>query len=259
MAEPSDTPKSADETENFSNVEANSEFETTPDLVLITDPYGLFLRVSPSVKALLGYEPEEVEGRLAIDFIHPSDLAETREQMAASRESGKVRHFYCRYISKEAKPVELVWSGIWFPDKEEYVFLGRVPPKSGRLPFQHRLDVLDGFQIAKGLFALSLVLAWVLDFGNNSTSEIRRIIQYFDRGEIYWASLMSCYVVACLLCLAWKQRMFQFAISIVSVVIWIWMGFVTLASPHYVAAAGIYEIMLGLGSIGVLYHRGRQL
>jgi PAS domain S-box-containing protein len=236
-----------------------SEFETTPDLVLITDPFGLFLRVSPSIKNLLGYERDEIEGRLAIDFIHPLDLAETRDEMRASRQTGRVRHFYCRYIHKSHYSVELVWSGMWLEDKGEYVFIGRKPPARERLPFVHRVDALDGFQVAKGLFALSLVLAWVFDLGNNATFEVRRLVEHFDGNAVNWVVIMGVYAVACLICLAWKHRLIQFIVSIISILIWVWMGFVTLAAPHYVAAAGVYEMMLGLASVYVLYFRGRQL
>jgi PAS domain S-box-containing protein len=252
-------PDSNEENQEKELNDAANEFETTSDLILITDAYGLFLRVSPSSRDLLGYEPEEIEGRLAPSFIHPTDLAETREEMRASRQSGRARHFYCRYVHKDGYPVELMWSGLWLEDKGQYVFVGRLPPRRVRLPFAHRLDVLDGFQISKGLFALSLVLAWAFDLGNSSTFEIRHLIEHFSGNTTNWIVFMSCYVVASLACLSWKQRLFQFVVSMVSVVIWIWMGFVTMAAPSYVAAAGIYEIMLGVGSICVLYLRGRQL
>lgn len=245
--------------EPASGGDGTKEFETTPDLVLITDAYGLFLGVSPSVVDLLGYEQHEIEGRLAIDFMHPLDLAETRDEMRAAKHTGRVRHFYCRYIHKTNRAVEFIWSGIWLEDKGQYVFVGRRPPAHERLPLTHRLDILDGYQITKGMFALSLVLAWFLGLGSNSTVEIRRLVEYFNGNTENWIAFMCGYTVACFVCLIWKQRIFQFAVSIVSIILWIWMGFVTIAAPGYVAAAGIYEIMLGVGSVAVLYYRGRQL
>src|SRR5882762_142972 len=40
-------------------------FETSLDLILITDRKGLFVRVSPSSASTLGYSPEEMTGRSA--------------------------------------------------------------------------------------------------------------------------------------------------------------------------------------------------
>lgn len=241
--------------------EQEPEFGHTTDLVLVTDAYGLFLKVSENSKELLGYEHTEMEGRLATDFIHPVDLPDTRDETRLIRRYRRLRHFYCRYCPKQsnARPVEFLWTGIWNEQNGTYIFFGRLPKGRERLPLVHRMDVLDGFQISKGLFALSLVLAWCFDLGNNSTYEVRRIVDELNGATVNWVEFMSAYTVACLACLFWKQRWFQFCVSIVSIMIWIWMGFVTLAAPHYVAAAGIYEVILGLGSICVLYYRGRQL
>lgn len=122
------------------------------------------------------------------------------------------------------------------------------------------LDILDGFQVSKGLFSASLVLSWLLGIGGNATREVRRLVDGLSGGDAaVWLVALAVYSAACFLCLVWKHRLFQFVVSVISVFIWIWMGFVTLWAPGYAAAAGLYEVMLGLGSIVVLYFRGRQL
>jgi hypothetical protein len=219
----------------------------------------MFLRVSPSVVNMLGFEPEEVQGRLAMDFIHPLDLGITRNEMRLIRRTGRPRHFYSRYINKASKPVELIWTGGWFKDKAEYVFVGRRPRGAEKLPLTHRLDLLDGYQISKGLFAVSLVSAWAADIGGFSMAEINNIIVEHDGDVAAFIAFLLTYAVATFTCVVWKHKLFQFIISLISIVMWIWMGFVTLLSPKYIAAAGIYEVMLGVGSIFVLYFRGRQL
>ena len=60
-------------------------FETSLDLILVTDRKGVFLNVSPSAKDTLGYAPDEMIGRNAIDFIHPGDLHNTRNEMRLAR------------------------------------------------------------------------------------------------------------------------------------------------------------------------------
>lgn len=244
---------------------ADSPPDVTPDtgnpddLVLVTDPYGLFVRVSETSKNYLGYKHTEMEGRLATDFIHRTDLPETRDETRLIRRYKKPRHFYCRYLAKNGNPVEMFWTGMWDEENRNFIFFGRMPVGKQKPPLVHRLDVLDGYQVSKGLFAFSLVLAWCFDLGNNSTYEVRRIVETLNGSTKNWVMLMSAYTCAAVACLVWKQRWFQFIISVISVMLWLWMGVVTLASPNYVAAAGIYEVMLGLGSIVVLYYRGRQI
>src|ERR1044072_1234366 len=241
------------------NPEDSQLWDSSSDLLLITDPYGLFVKVSAAAKKLLGYEPGGMEGHLPRDSIPPADPRDTRDETRMCRRHGRPRHFYCRYMSKSNRPVELSWTGSWDEEKAQYVFVGRLPRASERLPFIHRLDFLDGFQVCKGLFALSLVFAFVFDLGNNSTFEVRRLFEAFNGDTVHWVSFMAAYALASLLCLVWKHRWFQFGVSVISIFIWIWMGVVTLLAPNYVAAAGIYEVMLGIGSICVLYYRGRQL
>jgi PAS domain S-box-containing protein len=45
------------------------------DVIATTDPSGILTYVSPSVRRLFGYEPEEVLGRDIFEFSHPDDLS----------------------------------------------------------------------------------------------------------------------------------------------------------------------------------------
>jgi diguanylate cyclase (GGDEF)-like protein/PAS domain S-box-containing protein len=47
--------------------------ENASDLITSIDPDGMRTYVSPSCRALLGYEPEELIGKVAMDIIHPDD------------------------------------------------------------------------------------------------------------------------------------------------------------------------------------------
>jgi PAS domain S-box-containing protein len=249
MTTESETPESA----------INVDLENSTDLILITDPFGMYLNVSASVTMFLGYDRKEMEGRIATDFIHPLDLAGTRDEMRSARHQQRPRHFYCRYIDKSGRPVELVWTGVWVEDKAQHVFIGRLPRRGERLPLIHRLDPMDGFQVAKGMFALSLVVGSVFGLGPRATMEIRQVIAALGGTPNALTLLMITYALSCFTCLFWKNRVLEFTISVISTVMWIWMGVITLLSPTYVAAAGIYEVMLGVGSIFVLYLRGRLL
>ena len=80
-------------------------FDTSNDLILVTDPAGNFIQVSPSVTAILGYQPADMIGRSAIEFIHPDDLENTRKEMRAARRGQSKRNFETRYVNKEGKAV----------------------------------------------------------------------------------------------------------------------------------------------------------
>lgn len=54
-------------------------------MILVTNQQGLFTRVSPSSNAILGYQPEEMVGHVASEFIHPDDLEPTRNEMRLAR------------------------------------------------------------------------------------------------------------------------------------------------------------------------------
>jgi PAS domain S-box-containing protein len=104
---------------------ANRVFDTSLDLILVTDPYGKFLEVSGAARRILGYEPQEMVGKTGRDFIYPEDLDATRNEMRAARSGGFTRNFRCRYLNRSGKPVPLVWTGVWSEADRQHFFIGR--------------------------------------------------------------------------------------------------------------------------------------
>jgi len=100
-------------------------FETSQDLILVTDTRGNFVQVSPSSMTILGYRPEEMIGHSAIEFIHPDDLDSTREEMRAARHGRQMRNFETRYVRKDGQPVTLTWMGTWSEPVRRHFFVGR--------------------------------------------------------------------------------------------------------------------------------------
>ena len=100
-------------------------FETSLDLILVTDRAGNFLRVSPSSLAILGHRPEEMIGRNGVDFVLPGDLAATRNEMRLARRGKQMRNFVTRYRHKDGQIVTLDWSGVWSEPEQRYFFIGR--------------------------------------------------------------------------------------------------------------------------------------
>jgi PAS domain S-box-containing protein len=100
-------------------------FETSNDLILVTDTSGNFIQVSPSVTTILGYQPSDMIGHSAVEFIHADDLEHTRKEMRAARRGQSKRSFETRYVSKEGKAVALNWTGTWSEPVQRHFFIGR--------------------------------------------------------------------------------------------------------------------------------------
>ena len=118
-------------------VDYETIFATSIDLILVVTRQGRLLRVSPSSKYILGYEPDEMVGHIASDFLYHEDLESTRLEMREARKGKTTRHFPCRYVAKNGRIVPLTWSGVWVEEEQQHIFVGR--DMSG---FEH-LDLIE--------------------------------------------------------------------------------------------------------------------
>jgi PAS domain S-box-containing protein len=100
-------------------------FESSQDLILVTDGFGNFIQVSPSVKEILGFNPEDMIGHSATEFIHPDDLERTRQEMRAARRGHIKRSFEARYYHDDGHEVTLNWLGTWSDPVKRHFFIGR--------------------------------------------------------------------------------------------------------------------------------------
>jgi PAS domain S-box-containing protein len=100
-------------------------FETSQDLILIADTKGVLVQVSPSAETILGYPPEEMIGRNAIEFIHPDDLEYARKEMRAARNGHAVHDVNTRWVHKDGRVVWLSWMGAWSEPVKRHFFVGR--------------------------------------------------------------------------------------------------------------------------------------
>jgi PAS domain S-box-containing protein len=105
--------------------ESRRIFETTLDLIFVTDSQGNFLRVSPSSQAILGYDPKEMTGQNASEFICLDDLERTRQEMRLARRGHETRNFETRYTHKDNHLVSLAWTGVWSEPEKRHFFIGR--------------------------------------------------------------------------------------------------------------------------------------
>jgi PAS domain S-box-containing protein len=113
-------------------------FETSLDLILVVTRTGEFIRVSPSSMAILGHAPEKMVGHSAVEFLHPPDLENTRQEMRLARRTGFMRNFDCRYVHKDGRVVTLAWTGVWSQADQQHIFIGR--DMTDRIAAEERLQ-----------------------------------------------------------------------------------------------------------------------
>ncbi len=127
-------------------------FDTSQDLILVTDPQGNFVQVSPSSEAILGYKPEEMVGRSAVEFLYADDLENTRAEMRAARRGQRMRNFETRYNHKDGRIVTLTWMGTWSEPVRRHFFIGRDMTSSR----QAQQALLESEQLARGIVDTAL-------------------------------------------------------------------------------------------------------
>jgi len=147
-------------------------FETSQDLILITDSKGLMIQVSPSAEAILGYPPDEMVGRNAAEFVDPEDLEHARAEMRATRSGRQARNTDTRYIHKNGRAVTLTWMATWSEPVQRHFFVGR--DMTERRLAQETLH--ESEQLARNIIETSLD-AFV------QTDEGGRILNWNSRAE----------------------------------------------------------------------------
>ena len=84
--------------------------ENAIDIIALYDLNSTFEYLSPSVMAVLGYQPEELVGRKTFDIIHPDDIDRTLEAFRANVEMadpGAAKPIEYRAIAKDGREVWL--------------------------------------------------------------------------------------------------------------------------------------------------------
>lgn len=81
--------KRADEAVKRSEERWRSLIENSSDIISVLGTDGTILYESPSIKRILGYQPEELIGRNAFDFVHPDDVPRMLDGFARTLKRGE--------------------------------------------------------------------------------------------------------------------------------------------------------------------------
>ncbi|NYT70813.1 sensor domain-containing diguanylate cyclase [Halomonas sp. QX-2] len=95
------------------------------DTVFVVDKDNQIVFVSDACESLLGYLPQELIGTLITNYMHPDDLAATRDSIV--RVMGGKPHidFRNRYIRKDGSIVHILWSARWYEEEKVRVGVAR--------------------------------------------------------------------------------------------------------------------------------------
>ncbi len=91
----------------------NRVFDSSVDVIVVTDDRDRFLRVSAASENVWGYKPYEMIGRFCSEFVHPDDKLKTSIATLEVMSGAKITNFQNRYIKKDGTPVPLMWSARW--------------------------------------------------------------------------------------------------------------------------------------------------
>ena len=95
-------------------------FDVSLDLLVIRDLEGRIVRVSQSWQTALGYAPEEMQGTILLDLVHPDDMPATRESVVEvenRKPDDPVRGQVNRYRHKDGHYRTLEWRAQRFGER----------------------------------------------------------------------------------------------------------------------------------------------
>lgn len=83
------------------------------DVICVVDGEGRFVAVSAACEQVFGYTPEELIGKPFIDLVLPEDRPRTIAAAAGVMSGIPLRNFENRYIRKDGRVVDIMWSARW--------------------------------------------------------------------------------------------------------------------------------------------------
>ncbi len=90
--------------------------ESSNDVIWETDRYGTYTYVSPRVRTILGYTPEELIGKNSISLMVPSDSARKMEQLRQRTVDSTINCEINTYVHKDGRKIILESSGMAYAD-----------------------------------------------------------------------------------------------------------------------------------------------
>lgn len=151
-------------------------FETSADMIVVTDRDRVVTRISHSCQVILGYYPDEVVGLSGGNFICPADLETLRLEMDLSIQGEAIRNFQTHFVHKSGHVVPLALTGVWSEQAQRFFLIGR--DMSEREAAEEKLRQLAHFDQLTTLPNRTSLLRDLRDSGPNRRPPLPR---GFDR------------------------------------------------------------------------------
>lgn len=136
-------------------------FARSLELLCIVDGQGVFQRVNPMWEQVLGYSPEEMEGRRYLEFVHPEDVARTDKIAAQLDAEGTLLHFENRYRHKNGDWRWLSWRAYTHGPLIHAVARDITEQKNTQAQLQARVTAADAKY--KAVFEQGLLFMGIMD------------------------------------------------------------------------------------------------
>lgn len=114
-------------------------FNLSNELMAIFSYNGMLKTVNPAFVKHLGYTFEELTVKPFIEFIHPDDLARTKECSVEFRQSGQLVNFENRYICKDGSIKILSWTATGNQSEDSIYAIARDITDNRK----HELDLIE--------------------------------------------------------------------------------------------------------------------
>src|SRR3954467_2440230 len=111
------------------------------DLLCIFGMDGYFKRLSPSWQATFGYTDEEACARPILEFVHESDRADTKAEMATIPDERATLRFTNRYLCKDGSYKWLEWMAVAYG--EDRLIYAAARDISDRLKTEQRQNAVS--------------------------------------------------------------------------------------------------------------------
>lgn len=99
--------------------------EQSLDMICTIDHKGTILYTNNACERILGYSATFLSGRLALNFIHPSDQEKTVQVGTEIVSGNSTTAFEIRVISKRGKEIYLSCSSTWSKEESAFICIGR--------------------------------------------------------------------------------------------------------------------------------------
>lgn len=118
------------------------------DAVCVVNEAGIFIAVTGACERIFGYAPEELVGRQMLDFVYEPDRKATLGAVGGLMKGALQYDFENRYVRKDGRVVQIMWSARWYPDKKVRVAVARDVTFRRILPHEGAIGALPSTPVA---------------------------------------------------------------------------------------------------------------